>query len=215
MHSFLFLTIPLLPHLIHALKPLSTHEPPCAEGLHIIAARDTDESSSPGTGMLGPLITNITTNVTGSDFLALSYPATNSSISVTSGIDALLAALNASATDCPTSKIALMGYGQGAQVVGDALCGSGRPALGKTLSDKRHIAGQPWNVGSARHNGVVSSRDVEHCKRYTNQTRSYCDANDYVCDSGKGVIVHQRYIRKYGKSATEFVIGKASVAGVA
>ncbi|EKG14848.1 Cutinase [Macrophomina phaseolina MS6] len=160
MHSFLFLTIPLLPHLIHALKPLSTHEPPCAEGLHIIAARDTDESSSPGTGMLGPLvrrphaslmqekkqakkkktahrqITNITTNVTGSDFLALSYPATNSSISVTSGIDALLAALNASATDCPTSKIALMGYGQGAQVVGDALCGSGRPALGKTLSDK-------------------------------------------------------------------------------
>lgn len=126
----IILALPLLalPLLALALKPL--HYPTCAEGFHIIVARDTSESADPGLGALGALVQNITANVTGSDTAAVDYPATSTADrdeyarSLRTGIADLWAKLNASIVECPTSRIVLMGYGQGAQVVGDTLCGS-------------------------------------------------------------------------------------------
>lgn len=39
---------------------------------------------------------------------------------------------------------------------------------------------------------------------YTDKMRSYCTANDYVCDSGNSAVVHQSYFAQYGTAAVAF-----------
>lgn len=117
-------------------------------GVHMIVARASTES--PGIGsLLAPVVAVIQEYLPGSDYVGVDYPATlieygtsveigvasklediqdlvssegrNSKL-ITTKIDATKL-IEEYVASCPDSKIVLLGYSQGAQVVGDTLCG--------------------------------------------------------------------------------------------
>jgi acetylxylan esterase len=113
----------------------------CASGVHMIVARASTEA--PGEGIIGAVATLVQQSVPGSDAEAVDYPATLTDYlnSEASGVAAMTKLIQSYVARCPNSKIALLGYSQvfcyamgkgyvlirdqGAQVVGDVLCGTG------------------------------------------------------------------------------------------
>ncbi|KAL1615511.1 hypothetical protein SLS56_011799 [Neofusicoccum ribis] len=89
------------------LKPIEY--PVCVEGVHIIIARASAEP--PGQGIMGNVAQEVIDQVTGSDSIAVDYPASlqDYAESERQGVEALTQLINASYVDCPTSKIVLMG----------------------------------------------------------------------------------------------------------
>lgn len=112
-------------------SPLLDTRAACAP-VHIIAARATGEL--PGPGIIGSLVEAVKRGssqyiTTGS----VDYPATllNYADSSAAGTAALKAQLTIQVAACPFQKIVLVGYSQGAHVVGDTLGGGGGgPKLG-------------------------------------------------------------------------------------
>lgn len=113
--------------------------------IHLLVARGSTEA--PGTGnQLRGLVQRITQANRGADTEAVDWPADvgqriSYSQSVGLGTTAVKNQLTAYVNRCPNSKVVLIGYSQGAQVIGDALCGGdsdGRgpvtPALDSTIS---------------------------------------------------------------------------------
>ncbi|GME26517.1 hypothetical protein GTA08_BOTSDO12125 [Neofusicoccum parvum] len=209
------------------LKPIEY--PVCAEGVHIIIARASAEP--PGQGIMGNVAQEVIDQVTGSDSIAVDYPASlhDYAESERKGVEALTQLINASYVDCPTSKMVLMGYAQGAQIVGDVLCGSAAfgtitPPLNRAwgemisavilMADPSHIANQTWNLGNSTRDGVFPYRNIEQCAWYETRTQSYCDNDDIACDSGNSFEVYSSYTRTYGKAAADFVVRRASQEGV-
>lgn len=96
----------------------------CDTGLHIIVARASTEAA--GTGIIGSVAESIMSQVSGSTITAVDYPATLEPY--ISSEDTGTAAMTKLVTDyvdaCPTGKVVLMGYSQGAQVTGDTVCGT-------------------------------------------------------------------------------------------
>lgn len=109
---------------------LVTRAAPCAP-VHIIAARASGEA--PGEGIIGSLIAAVIEESTQEITTAVvDYPATlsNYASSSAAGTKALTAQLTAQVAACPLQKIVLVGYSQGAHVIGDTLAGGGGGSLG-------------------------------------------------------------------------------------
>ena len=112
----------LLPYFVAAIPaPTAAPTSPCAQ-VHIIAARASTEQ--PGAGIIGSLVTLVQDNskqTVSTD--SVDYPATlnNYASSSAQGTSALKTQLTNQANRCPSQKIVLMGYSQGAHVVGDTL----------------------------------------------------------------------------------------------
>src|SRR5271154_3825335 len=105
---------------------------PCAT-VNLIVARASTEA--PGDGAIGALATEIQKGVKATvSQQAVNYPAALFPYepSVTAGDRAIKAQLEEEVAKCPSQKIVLLGYSQGAQIVGDALGGGGgnAPYLG-------------------------------------------------------------------------------------
>jgi acetylxylan esterase len=95
-------------------------------GTTIIVARGSTEA--PGTGVTGETVASLVTNqVEDSNTFGLDYPATleNYESSESAGVESLLDTIAELVDACPDTQVVLMGYSQGAQVIGDTLCGSG------------------------------------------------------------------------------------------
>ena len=94
----------------------------CAS-LHMIVARGSTEP--PGEGSVGAITAQIQSLIAGSSSEGIVYPATleDYQSSESQGAAAMVQAITDYVQACPTSKIALLGYSQGAQVIGDALGG--------------------------------------------------------------------------------------------
>lgn len=110
---------------------LGTRQSATCPTTHIIAARASTEQ--PGPGIIGSLATLVQQANTGTDLASVDYPATldNYASSSSMGTAALTQMLTNFTSQCPQSKVVLLGYSQGAQVVGDTLCGGGgAPGLG-------------------------------------------------------------------------------------
>src|SRR5580693_8998045 len=102
----------------------------CA-AVHIIVARASTEAQ--GDGVIGALATLIQGDVNATvSQEAVVYPATltNYASSVGKGDSAMAADIENAVSACPNEKIVLLGYSQGAQVVGDVLAGGGGSSLG-------------------------------------------------------------------------------------
>ena len=115
--------------------------------------------------------------------------------SVSTGTAMLLGVIQEEISDCPNQRIALLGYSQGAQVVGDIL-----PQLGVNANLRAHIAtvtlfGDPrFNPTSPVDRGSYSTRlqGIEPAQavdsaRVVSSTwfpamRSYCAVNDFICN---------------------------------
>lgn len=147
----------------------------CTDGLYMIVARATGED--PGTGRVGAVANNVSSQIPNSIVQPIAYPATfaNYTESEGKGVAAMTAAIRDRVAACPTGKIALLGFSQGAQVSADVLCGrddgtgtvfSETPELGGEYAenivavvmfgDPSHSVNASFNQGNSTRNGVSS-----------------------------------------------------------
>lgn len=131
LHSKMLFSI-IIYTLIASYASLSLAQCAVSPAVHIIAARGTGER--PGVGAQQSVVTSIQKRLPGSSVEAVDYPATTAQpASNNAGNAAMTRQITAYAQACPNSKIVLMGYSQGAQVLGDVVSGGGTGTFtGKT-----------------------------------------------------------------------------------
>ncbi len=211
---------------------------PCAT-VDIIVARASTEAQ--GTGVIGALAEEVQKGVKATvGIRAVVYPAalTPYEPSVTAGDKAIKAELEEEVTKCPGQKIVLLGYSQGAQIVGDALGGGGGNAkdLGEgdgpatppaaafatekvvgviQYGDPRRIPGQSFDLGSDKNaEGIFPRLKTQLLTPFAEDIQSYCDIGDPFCAKGLDLEAHLDYVEKYDKTADKFIIGRLAAVGI-
>ncbi len=132
MHSLHSLLVTLLTTVfLAAAAPLGPGQTECAP-LHILIARASFEPR--GEGLLLPSLANLIVQANpGTTREAVDYPASVTPYSGSSakGTKAVTQQLTDYVVRCPQSKVVLLGYSQGAHIIGDSLCGGGGyPGIG-------------------------------------------------------------------------------------
>ncbi|KAI1853150.1 hypothetical protein JX266_001856 [Neoarthrinium moseri] len=192
--------------------------------IHVFGARET--TAPPGFGSSQLVVRMITTANSGATSEAIIYPASSDpsyAISVSAGIEAVTKQATAFHQQCPESRIVMVGYSQGAQIMDDAFCGGpDGTSLNTTMSlvpkevgnmvaaiimmgNPRHVDGLPFNVGTAVEGGFAARPVGFQCPAYASIIQSYCDATDPFCSKGVDAASHQAYPMKYGQQAFQFV----------
>jgi hypothetical protein len=211
---------------------------PCAS-VNLIVARASTEA--PGDGAIGALAEEIRKGVKATvSQQAVVYPAalTPYEPSVTAGDAAIKKQLEEEVAKCPGQKIVLLGYSQGAQIVGDALGGGGGNAkdLGEgdgpatppaaafatekvvgviQYGDPRRIPGQSFDVGSDKNaEGIFPRLKTQLLTAFAADIQSYCDTGDPFCAKGFNLEAHLDYVEKYDKTADKFIIGRLKAVGI-
>ncbi|KAF8160042.1 cutinase [Crassisporium funariophilum] len=199
---------------------------PCA-AVHIIAARASTEL--PGAGIIGALVEQVqkessqTVSTSNVDYPALLFPYATSSASGTAATKTLL---TNQANNCPNQKIVLVGYSQGAHIIGDAVAGGGGGALGATtapvsasianrvvaivqMGDPRHVSGKSYNRGTSRNQGLYARlSSQEYSATLQPRILNFCDSGDTFCDSGIDTIAHLTYLSRYQDTAANFILSQ-------
>lgn len=206
---------------------------PCA-AVHVIAARGSTEPA--GAGVIGSLVTSIQNAVSATvstqavAYPALLFPYDQSS---TAGDTAVEQELTAEVQACPSQQIVLVGYSQGAQIIGDALGGGGGvsglgPASAPVSSsiaahvvamiqygDPRHMPNLSFDKGTAvGATGLFPRLSNQSLVPFAKIIQSYCDTGDPFCASGNNLGAHLDYTQKYNSAATTFVVGRLNSVGV-
>lgn len=134
--------------------------------------------------------------------LDLDYPAdTDVQEGGTAGARVLVDTLNVQAAACPLQRFVLLGYSQGALVIGDALAEAEVRVVGATVGDveeatqqrilaivlygdPRFMGLEAYNAGSYSPalNGLLP-RPEGALAAYADRIRDYCVAGDFVCQS--------------------------------
>ena len=211
---------------------------PCPT-VNIIVARASTEAQ--GDGVIGALAEEIQKGVKATvSQQAVVYPAalTPYEPSVTAGDTAIKKQLEEEVSNCPGQKIVLLGYSQGAQIVGDVLGGGGGnakvdgagdgpatpPASSAATSkvigviqygDPRRIPGQSFDVGSDKGaEGIFPRLKTQLLTPFAEDIQSYCDTGDPFCAKGDNLEAHLDYVEKYDKTADKFIIGRLNAAGI-
>ncbi|KAJ6156427.1 Leucine carboxyl methyltransferase eukaryotic [Penicillium chrysogenum] len=197
--------------------------------VHIFGARET--SVSPGYGSSSTVVNGLLSAYSGSTAEAISYPACGGqsscggvsySNSVAQGIAAVASAVNSYNKQCPSTKLVLVGYSQGGEIIDAALCGGGVPNQGYTntavqlstsavnmvkaaifMGDPLYVAGLPYNVGTCAAGGFDARPSGFSCPS-ASKIQSYCDAPDPYCCNGSNGATHQGYGAEYGAQAIAF-----------
>lgn len=141
--------------------------------IHVFGARET--TAPVGFGSSQTVVNLIMNAFPGTTSEAIVYPAiggNNYSMSVAAGIRAVVQQTSAFAARCPQSKIVMVGYSQGSQIIDDAFCGGpdgqsltnssvpmpvdvgAKVAAQIWMGNPRHVDGLPYNVGTAKLGGV-------------------------------------------------------------
>jgi acetylxylan esterase len=211
---------------------------PCATVTLIVARASTE---APGDGAIGALAEEIQKGVKATvSQQAVNYPAnlTPYEPSVTAGDTAIKAQLEEEVATCPSQKIVLLGYSQGAQIVGDVLGGGGGnakdfgegdgpqtpPASSAATShvvgviqygDPRRIPNQSFDVGTDKGaTGIFPRLSNQLLTSFAPDIQSYCDNGDPFCAKGFDLEAHLDYVEKYDKTADKFIIGRLSAVGI-
>lgn len=147
-------------------------------------------------------------------YTELAYPADmNFADSVARGVEALVELLNTAAVEEPRRRHVLMGYSQGAWVIGEALvppaernAGQAAPELSADASarilavlfygDPRFTAGEAFNAGTfedGKQSGMP--RPPGQLAGYADRLQNYCAAGDIACQgSGGTYVAHLAYL---------------------
>lgn len=194
--------------------------------VHIIATRASTERQ--GAGIIGSLVTAVS-QASGQSVSTDNtvYPAALNPYgpSVAAGVKALSAQISSKVAACPNTKIVLMGYSQGAHVIGDVLAGSGRQAVTPVnaalpadqadnisavilMGDPRFVPNKSFNAGTSTRAGLFARGADASLDGFADRTQSYCDTGDTFCASGRSIAVHLGYTRKYNAQAEAFVLGR-------
>lgn len=142
----------------------------------------------------------------GAQVIDLNYPAdTNVKEGSTVGVRMLIDTLNVQASQCTAQGFVLLGYSQGALVVGDSLSDPEERMVGATvgvLSDPAAaqiravvLYGDPRFVGNAAYNAGTFNpsmsglmpRDEGSLDSYAERLRDFCAAADFICQSSLGL----------------------------
>lgn len=206
---------------------------PCA-AVHVIAARGSTEL--PGPGVIGSLVEKIQDTVTATvSTSAVAYPALLKpyDYSTTAGDTAVEQELTAETQRCPDQKIVLVGYSQGAQIIGDALAGGGGAAgLGPATApvpqsvaghvtavvqygDPRHMPNLTFDKGTDHGaTGLFPRGADQSLTPFARIIQSYCDIGDPFCARGNQIAAHLDYTTKYNADAASFVLAQLRAAGI-
>ncbi|KAI0153096.1 acetyl xylan esterase [Xylariaceae sp. FL1272] len=199
----------------------------CVDGLYIIVARGSTED--PGEGTLMVVADAVEAQVPNSLSVAVDYPATIFGSgtyvnSVIQGINNAKSLITAYVDTCGSaSKIALMGYSQGGNVLTDVLAaGVAKPApLGTeytqyikavaVFGDPTFTVGQSFDVGNATKSGIFSrgGDSLAMLNTYADVLQSYCMVHDPVCAFGDDLDVHYAEVSTFADAAVAFIASKA------
>ncbi|KAK7416745.1 hypothetical protein QQZ08_011886 [Neonectria magnoliae] len=219
----LYAIFALLVALVAAGNPPGPGDLKCPPGVHVIVARASQEA--PGPGMIGPVAAMVLERIPASDMIPLDYPALLNPYvpSQTAGVANLTKMIQGFVEDCPETKIVLMGYSQGAHVTLDVLCGASEEGFPNTeplpsdvtdqiaavvlMGDPSFTAGQPYNVGTSKGNGIFPRQRPEGCQSVQDRIFSVCDAGDVFCEAGsKSLAVHLSYVANWGEAAADWAV---------
>jgi len=193
----------------------------CASGVHIIAARGSTEPQ--GEGPLQNVSSLIEASIPGSDDIAVVYPAdlVPYESSEEAGVTNMTQEITSYVQQCPNSKIVLLGYSQGGQIVGDILGGgsySSTPPLpyatysknivaAVQFGDPAFVVGKPYDKGTATKSGLFARSDTTALDQWSNVLASFCMDHDLFCASGDSVSVHTSEVQTNQNAAAAFVVG--------
>ncbi|KAF1736570.1 Acetylxylan esterase 2 [Beauveria bassiana] len=218
----------------------NTNKPTCAPGVYLIVARGTGEAV--GKGKPGQVADLVAKRVPGSFSVAVDYPATaikrrSSSVSsvssvfsralypfsVARGINDTKKKIQDYVAQCGTSsKIALVGFSQGGNVMTDLLAGGVlKPApldpryYKNIFGDPTFAPNQAYDYGTnANGSGGIFSREnnageLAKLNVLADKIASYCDIDDLVCASGASSEVHSNEVAAHAQEAADFIVARA------
>ncbi|KAI1846708.1 hypothetical protein JX265_008988 [Neoarthrinium moseri] len=217
--------LPILASLASA-NPLNIEERQSCPGVYVFGARETTAPAGYGTSQ--GLVNMVVQAYSGAQSSAISYPACGGQSScggvsydssASQGTTAVISAVNSLNSRCPNTKIVLIGYSQGGQIMDNALCGgSGATLTGNALKavkaaifmgDPHNVAGLPYNVGTCKAGGFAARPSGFKCSPADPSIiQSYCDSTDPYCCNGNDANSHQQYVNKYGQQALSFIKSK-------
>ncbi|VZI19827.1 unnamed protein product [Fusarium fujikuroi] len=201
--------------------------------IHIFGARET--SVAPGFGSAGQLVDMIKADHPGATSEAIDYPACGGQAScggvqygdsAKQGTQAVTTAVNGLNQRCPQTKIVLVGYSQGGQIMDNNICGGPDSGAGISdssvplsasavqqvkavimLGDPRYVSGLSYGVGTCTAGGFDARPAGFTCPN-ADKVQIYCDSQDPFCCNGNDSNHHQQYVSIYGKEALAFVNSK-------
>jgi acetylxylan esterase len=157
-----------------AANPVEIESRQSCPGVYVFGARET--TVAPGYGTSAGLVNMVVQAYSGAQSQPISYPACGGQSScggvsydesARQGTAAVVSAVTSLNQRCPSTKIVLIGYSQGGQIIDNALCGgSGSTLTGNALAavkaaifmgDPHNRQGLPYNVGTCQAQGVSSS----------------------------------------------------------
>lgn len=206
---------------------------PCATVDEVVARASTEAA---GTGAIGALAEEVQKSVKATVAIrAVKYPAQLFPYepSVQAGDKAIREELTEEVGKCPGQRILLLGYSQGAQIVGDVLGGGGgnagdgpeNPPAAKSVTEKvvgvvqygdpRHLPNKSYDVGTdPGAEGLFPRKSNQSVDGFGSVIQSYCDTGDPFCAKGNNLNAHLDYVEKYDKTAAKFLIGRLSAVGI-
>ncbi|KAJ5668131.1 uncharacterized protein N7477_006701 [Penicillium maclennaniae] len=166
--------------------------------VHVFGARGT--TVPPGYGLTITIVDEILSAYPGSTSEAIVYPACGGqsscggasySSSVSQGIQAVASAVNAYNSKCPQTKLVLIGYSHGGEIMDAALCGGGVPNQGYTnkavplsssavnmvkaaifMGDPLFKTGLPYDVGTCAAGGFDARPPASRARQLVRSSRT-------------------------------------------
>jgi cutinase len=185
---------------------------PCSD-VEIVFARGTNEP--PGVGRVGQALVDTLQPQLGGRSLgayAVNYPATYDFLAAAGGAADATAHIAAMAQQCPSTRIVLGGYSQGAAVV-DMLAGV--PPLGNKVGEVGSAPPLPssaaGNVAAVAVFGNPSTKfgnPVSASPLFAGKAIDLCSDGDPICSHGRNPFAHAHYESSdYPTQAANFVAG--------
>ena len=176
--------------------------------VEVVFARGTDEP--PGVGKVGGAFINSLRQKTGLNVGAygVHYPANDDFLAATEGANDASAHIQHMADNCPSTKLVLGGYSQGAAVV-DIVTAAPLPALGfqdplpAVAAD--HVAAVAlFGNPSGRAGGLMSALSPD----FGGKIIDLCNSGDPICSDGDQWQAHLNYVPGLTNQAAHFVADK-------
>lgn len=175
----------------------------CTE-VHVVAARGTAEDGYLGRIVGDPVFAALRNRLPGRSVSSyrVNYPANLAFNSATTGNRDLVAHVQGQAAACPGQRFVLVGYSQGANVVGNALGTSsfgalvGGPVVATLSSSVQQRVAAVLLFGYPNRD---LGRSVD--STYAGRTLDICYFGDPICGPGINMLAHLAYHRSAGQAA--------------
>ena len=192
--------------------PVATQPSSCPD-IEVIFARGTDDT--PGLGTPGSAFVNALRPLVGGQTVssyAVNYPASYDFLAAADGADDAENRVQLMSTQCPSTKLVLGGYSQGAAVI-DMLAGV--PPLGNKIGDIGSAAPLPASLQS---NIAAVAVFGNPATKFSNPLTSsvfggraidLCKDGDPICSGGRNPFAHNDYVSAgMVQQAANFVAGR-------